>query len=107
MKDAKIKSEVEQSEDVYVDAQLVRCTFAQMYYQLLTRIAFWFLSSTGGQSVVILSQDPDTGVLTQEIVQAVPEDGTTDGSVEEQGLTEVVPEPVELTEEQLISSHVV
>lgn len=40
MKDAKIKSEVEQSEDVYVDAQLVRCTFAQMYYQLLTRIAF-------------------------------------------------------------------
>lgn len=46
-------------------------------------------------------------MLTQEIVQAVPEDGTTDGSVEEQGLTEVVPEPVELTEEQLISSHVV
>lgn len=68
----------------------------------------WIWSRVENEGVVILTQDPDTGVLKQEIAGTVTEEDGTDGdAVQEQTLTEVVPEQVELTEEQLISSDVV
>lgn len=59
------------------------------------------------QEMVILTQDPNTGELTQEIINSVP-DGSgelTQETKEEQ--YEVLPQQVELTDQQLVPTHIV
>lgn len=57
--------------------------------------------------MVILTQDPNTGELTQEIINSVSDvtGEVTQEAKEEQ--YEVLPQQVELTDQQLISTHIV
>ena len=66
-------------------------------------------------NVVILSEDPNTGEITQEIVSAEQlqqlqqqaEENAQQSVTEDSQVSEVSTDHAELTDDQLISSHVV
>lgn len=59
------------------------------------------------QEMVILTQDPDTGELTQEIINSVTDETGEAVQQPTDQLTEVIPQQVELTDQQLISTQIV